>query len=85
VGRAHTVVAIFSRHGTASVDGVRGGAVAEPSPRQEQQEEPVEAAMWVALEGLARFSQASVIHRVGLFMRFEAIRTERQQTRFQPL
>jgi hypothetical protein len=30
--------------------------VAEPDPRQEQQAEPVEAAMWVAIEGLARFS-----------------------------
>jgi hypothetical protein len=47
--------------------------VAEPGPRQEQQAEPVEVAMWVAMEGLARFSQASVIHRVGLFVRFEAI------------
>jgi hypothetical protein len=59
--------------------------VTESNPRQEQQAEPVEAAMWVAMEGLARFSQASVIHCVGLFVRFEAIRTEKHQTRFQPL
>jgi hypothetical protein len=39
--------------------------VAEPDPRQEQQAEPVEAAMWAAMDGLARLSQASVIHRVG--------------------
>jgi hypothetical protein len=59
--------------------------VAEPDPRQEQQAEPVEAAMWAAMEGLARFSQASVIHRIGVFVRLEAIRTEKNQTRFQPL
>lgn len=59
--------------------------VAEPDPRQEQQAEPVEAAMWAAMEGLARFSQASVIHRIGVFVRLEAIRTEKHQTRFQPL
>jgi hypothetical protein len=30
--------------------------VAEPEPRQEQQAEPVEAAMWAAMDSLARFS-----------------------------
>jgi RecQ family ATP-dependent DNA helicase len=60
--------------------------VAEPDPRQEEQQaEPVEAAMWEAMDGLARFSQASVIHRIGVFVRLEAIRTEKHQTRFQPL
>jgi hypothetical protein len=59
--------------------------VAEPDPRQEQQAEPVEAAMWAAMDGLARFSQASVIHRVGNFVRLEAIRTEKHQNRYQPL
>jgi hypothetical protein len=59
--------------------------VAEPDPRQEQQAEPVEAAMWEAMDGLARFSQASVVDRIGVFVRLEAIRTEKHQTRFQPL
>jgi hypothetical protein len=59
--------------------------VAVPDCRQEQQAETVDAAMWVAMEGLARFSQASVIDRVGLFVRFEAILTEKHQTRLQPL
>jgi RecQ family ATP-dependent DNA helicase len=59
--------------------------VTEPDPRQEQQAEPVEAAIWVAMGELARFSQASVIHRIGVFVRLEAIRTEKHQTRFQPL
>jgi hypothetical protein len=30
--------------------------VAEPDPRQEQQAEPVKAAMWAAMDGLARLS-----------------------------
>jgi hypothetical protein len=51
--------------------------VAEPDPRQEQQAKPVEAAMWAAIDGLARFSQASVIHRVSNFVRLEAIQTEK--------
>jgi hypothetical protein len=47
--------------------------VAEPDPRQEQQAEPVEAAMWAAIDGLARLSQTSVIYRVSVFVRLEAI------------
>jgi hypothetical protein len=34
---------------------------------------------------LVRFSQASVINRIGVFVRLEAIRTEKHQTQFQPL
>jgi hypothetical protein len=30
--------------------------VAEPDPRQEQQAEPIEAAMWAAMDRLARLS-----------------------------
>jgi hypothetical protein len=37
------------------------------------------------MSGLARFSQASVINRIGVFVRLEVIRTEKHQTRFQPL
>ncbi|KAL1641350.1 hypothetical protein SLS61_010138 [Didymella pomorum] len=59
--------------------------VAEADPRQEQQAEPVEAAMWAAMEGLARFSQASIIRRIGVFVRLEAIQIEKHQTQFQPL
>jgi hypothetical protein len=59
--------------------------MAESDPRQEQQAEPVEAEMWAAMEDLARFSQASIIHRIGVFVRLEAIRTEKHQTLFQPL
>jgi RecQ family ATP-dependent DNA helicase len=63
--------------------------VAELDPRgrhgDEQRAEPVEAAMWEAMDGLARFSQASVVRRIGVFVRLEAIRTEKHQTRYQPL
>jgi hypothetical protein len=63
--------------------------VAELDPRgrhrDEQRAKLVEAAMWAAIDGLARFSQASVIYRIGVFVRLEAIRTEKHQTRFQPL
>jgi RecQ family ATP-dependent DNA helicase len=47
--------------------------------------EPIEAAMWEAMGGLARLSQQSVIDRIGVFVRLEAIRTEKHQTLFQPL
>jgi hypothetical protein len=59
--------------------------VAKPDPRSDNEAEPVESAIWAAMAGLTRFSQASVIKRVGVFVRLEAIRTEKHQTRFQPL
>jgi hypothetical protein len=59
--------------------------VAKPDPRSYVEPEPVEAAIWVAMAGLTRFSQVSVIEQVGVFVRLEAIRTEKHQTRFQPL
>jgi superfamily II DNA helicase RecQ len=59
--------------------------VTDPDPRKEEEAEPVEAAIWAAMDGLARCSQASVIDRIGVFVRLEAIRTEKHQTRFQPL
>jgi hypothetical protein len=37
------------------------------------------------MAGLTRFSQVSVIEQVGVFVRLEAIRTEKHQTLFQPL
>jgi hypothetical protein len=59
--------------------------MAKPDPRSNNEAEPIEAAIWAAMDGLTRFSQASVIERVGVFVRLEAIRTEKHQTRFQPL
>lgn len=37
------------------------------------------------MDGLARFSQASVIDRISVFVRLEAIWTEKHQTQYQPL
>jgi hypothetical protein len=51
--------------------------VAEPDPRSNNKAEPIEAAIWAAMDGLTRFSQGSVIERVGVFVRLEAIRTEK--------
>jgi superfamily II DNA helicase RecQ len=60
-------------------------SIEEPNSDPKKDEEPVEAAIWEAMDGLARFSQDSVIERVGIFVRLEAIRTEKHQTRYQPL
>ena len=53
--------------------------------RPDPDEEPVEAMIWSAMGGLASFSQESVVSRVGVFIRMEAIRTEKHQTRYSPL
>ena len=57
----------------------------EPNSDLAKDEEPVEAAIWKAMGELAQVSQASVIDRTGVFVRLEAIRTEKHQTRYQPL
>ena len=59
--------------------------IEEPNIDPKKEEEPMEAVIWEAMDGLARFSQASVIDRIGVFVRLEAIRTEKHQTRYQPL
>ena len=59
--------------------------VAEPDPRSNQESEPVEAAIWAAMAGLTRYSQTSAIKRVGVFVRLEAVRTEKHQTQYKPL
>jgi hypothetical protein len=59
--------------------------VAEPDPRIDNEGEPMVAAVWVAMAGLTHFSQTLAIKRVGVFVRPEAIRTEKHQTWSQPL
>jgi hypothetical protein len=51
--------------------------VSDADPRKDEEAEPVEAAIWAAMDGLVRFSQASVIDRIGVFVRLEAICTEK--------
>lgn len=52
---------------------------------EEEPDQPVEGAIWEAMDELARISQASVNERFGVFVRLEAIRTEKHQTRYQSL
>ncbi|MCJ1360886.1 MAG: hypothetical protein MMC33_010895, partial [Icmadophila ericetorum] len=56
-------------------------SIAKPDP----EEEPIAVAIWETMGELIRFCQTSVIDRVGSFVRFDAIRTEKHQTRYQPL
>ena len=60
-------------------------SIEEPSIDPDKNDELVEAAIWRAMDGLTRVSQASVLERVGIFVRMEAIRTEMHQTRYTPL
>ncbi|KAK3613862.1 hypothetical protein LTR56_027628 [Elasticomyces elasticus] len=53
--------------------------------RPETEFEPVEYIMWKAMDGLGRFSQRTVREKAGVFVRFEAVRSEKHQTRYQPL
>ena len=50
-----------------------------------EEEEPVNAAIWQTMGELIQYCQRSVKHRVGVFVRLEVIRTEKHQTRYQPL
>jgi hypothetical protein len=63
-------------------------SIREPNGDPGTKEEPVEvveAAIWKVMGKIAEIGQASIINRVGIFMRMEAIRTEQHQTRYQPL
>jgi hypothetical protein len=51
-------------------------SIKELSIDLDKNDELVEAAIWHAMDGLARVSQALVLERVGIFVRMEAIWTE---------
>jgi hypothetical protein len=55
----------------------------DPSPIADPNECAIQA-IWTAMGQVGQISQQSVIH-TGVFVRMEAIRTERHQTRYQPL
>ena len=59
--------------------------ILEPNVDLKGEEEPVEAAIWEAMDRLGWFSQISVIKKIGIFIRMEVIQTEKHQTRYQPL
>lgn len=48
-------------------------SIKEPSINPDKNNELAEAAIWRAIDRLARVSQASVLKRVGIFVRIEAI------------
>jgi hypothetical protein len=51
--------------------------VSDADLQKNKKAEPVEAAIWAAIDRLVRFSQASVINQIGVFVRLEAIRTKK--------
>ena len=52
---------------------------------EEGEREAVEGAIWKAMGEVAEIGQASTVNRIGVSVRLEAIRTEKHQTRYQPL
>lgn len=60
-------------------------SIEQPNVDPEKAEELIENAIWVAMDGLAHVSQSSVVHRTGIFVRLEIIRTEIHQTEYTPL
>jgi hypothetical protein len=79
VVRADAVVTVFSGYGEARFV---EEPVADADPKKDEEAEPVEAAIWTAMDGLVRFSQASIIDRISVFVQLEAIRTKKHQTQF---
>ena len=51
----------------------------------DEETEPVLATVWHAMDEMIHHCQETVLHRVGLFVRMEVIRTEQHQTRYHPL
>jgi hypothetical protein len=51
--------------------------ISKPNVDPKGEEELVKAVIWEAMDKLARFSQTSVIKRIGVFVRMEAIRIEK--------
>ena len=60
-------------------------SIREPSiDADEGEAEPVERAVWQAMDDVARIAQASV-GKSGVSVRMQAVRTEKQQTKYHPL
>ena len=56
-------------------------SITKPNPN----DEAVADRMWSTMESLARYCQQTITSRVGHFVRIEAIRTEKHQTKYHPL
>lgn len=59
-------------------------SIREPNAEEDDEEEPIEAAIWQAMGEIAAISQRSV-KQSGVMLRLEAIRTEMHQTQYHPL
>ena len=59
-------------------------SIRQPNTAEDEDEEPIEGAIWEAMGEVAAISQTTVEHS-GVMLRLEAIRTEMHQTRYHPL
>jgi superfamily II DNA helicase RecQ len=65
--------------------GLDRGKLIQSVSAPDEENEPVNAVIWQIMDELIQRCQHSVIHNVGVFVRLEAIRTEKHQNRYQPL
>src|SRR6186713_1535079 len=65
--------------------GLNHDELVQCTAKPDEEEEPVAHAMWQIMVETIEYCQSSVVDRVGIFVRHEAVRTEKQQTRYQPL
>lgn len=59
-------------------------SIRQPNVNEDDEDEPVERAVWQAMGDIATISQMTV-ENSGVILRLEAVRTEVHQTRYQPL
>ncbi|GME31054.1 uncharacterized protein LTHEOB_12917 [Neofusicoccum parvum] len=60
-------------------------SIEEPNANLDRPEEPAVAAIWKAIDDVARIGQQAVTQRVGIFIRMELMRTEKHQNQYHPL
>ena len=65
--------------------GIEREKLLESVEEAEEENEPILARVWRAMDEMMRHCQQTVIYRVGVSVRMEAIRTEKHQTRYQLL
>ena len=85
-GEAHEVNPWLERAGWHTyLAGLDREKLLESVDRPDEETEPVLMAIWTAMDEMIQHCQYTATHRVGIFVRLEAIRTEKHQTRYQPL
>ena len=65
--------------------GIERDKMLESVDRPDAEIEPMLTAIWQAIDDMTQHCQQTIIHRVGIFVRLEAIRSEKHQTRYHPL